>query len=112
MTRRARQPKDRVRSTHDRLEAIRDRGTEDEHRTDGAQGERVMSAEEQKRSQVTRDEAAASGYGDGRSSVALADQPSPVSGGSLVLVVVVVLLIAIGLAGFGIMRRTHAAMEL
>lgn len=71
-----------------------------------------MSAEEQKRSQVTRDGAATSGHGDGRSSVALTDQPPPVSGGSLVLVVAVVLLIAIGLAGFGIMRRKHAATEL
>jgi RND family efflux transporter MFP subunit len=71
-----------------------------------------MSAEEQMRSQGTPHGAATSGHADGRSAAVLADQPPPVAGGSLVLVVVLVLLVAVGLAVFGIARRKHASAEL
>src|ERR1700679_3539010 len=93
-----------ARHMHDRAKANRDRGTGIEHRAEGAQGERVMSAEEQMRSNVTSDGAAVSGHKDVYPSAALADQPPPVSGGSLLLVLVVVLLIAVGLGVFGILE--------
>ncbi len=48
--RRSRSP---VRRTHDRQGASSDRGRGTEHRAEGAQGERAMSANEQLRSNVT-----------------------------------------------------------
>jgi RND family efflux transporter MFP subunit len=62
-----------------------------------------MSAEEQMRSKGTP---------DAEHTAVLADQPPPVSGGSLMLVLVIVLLLAVGLGVFGVLKRKHASAEL
>jgi RND family efflux transporter MFP subunit len=62
-----------------------------------------MSAEEQMRSKGTP---------DAEHKAMLADQPPPVSGGSLMLVLVIVLLLAVGLGVFGVLKRKHTSAEL
>jgi RND family efflux transporter MFP subunit len=62
-----------------------------------------MSAEEQMRSKVTP---------DAEHKAVLADQPPPVSGGSLMLVLVIVLLLAVGLGVFGVLKRKHTSAAL